>query len=570
MLGADSRGMTPVGLKRTCTKLAAVVAAGALVAGCAASDGDQSAGASDSTATTASAATGGATSPANPCTIDGVPSPPEATAVAESPSDWDVTSFDGTTIRAHWFPLEGASADQPAPTVLMGPGWSLPGDTDVDAIGVLGAINISSLRDAGFNVLTWDPRGFGASSGQAEVNSADFEGRDVQALLDWVAARPEAQVDQPGDPRSGMIGGSYGGGIQLITAAIDCRVDAIVPVIAWSSLGTSLYKSETVKSGWSGILVQVTATRPVNPHTTSSYESGQATGTLSDEDEAWFLARGPADLVNDITVPTLLIQGTVDGLFTLEEGVTNYEILDGNGVPVSMLWFCGGHGVCLTDPGDEARTGVAGINWLRRYVQGDTSIDTGPRLDIIDQRGTRFTADGYPAPTGTPITATGSGTLSLVAEGGSGPGSAPEGGGGLLATLVLPVTPAKATNAIDVAIPTPDEALVQGAPEVTLTYSGKTPDGVKPTRVFAQLVDDETGLVLGNVVTPIPVTLDGQSHTVTIPLEIVAFTTTPGSSITLQLVATTVAYGEPRLGGSVEVSTLDVRLPTADLEPQAG
>lgn len=51
-----------------------------------------------------------------------------------------------------------------------------------------------------------------------------------------------------------MSGGSYGGGIQLVTAAIDRRGDAIVPVIAWHSLGSSLVKSGRVKTGWGLIL----------------------------------------------------------------------------------------------------------------------------------------------------------------------------------------------------------------------------------------------------------------------------------------------------------------------------
>ena len=46
----------------------------------------------------------------------------KAVAVPGVPSDFDLTSFDGTTIRIHWFP--DPSADGRArPTVLMGPGW---------------------------------------------------------------------------------------------------------------------------------------------------------------------------------------------------------------------------------------------------------------------------------------------------------------------------------------------------------------------------------------------------------------------------------------------------------------
>ena len=46
-------------------------------------------------------------------------------------------------------------------------------------------------------MLTWDARGFGGSGGQVEVDSTDFEGRDVQALIDYVARQPEAQLDAP-------------------------------------------------------------------------------------------------------------------------------------------------------------------------------------------------------------------------------------------------------------------------------------------------------------------------------------------------------------------------------------
>ena len=62
-------------------------------------------------------------------------------------------------------------------------------------------------------------------------------------------------------------------------------------------------------------------------------------------------ARHP--VVHTIHIPTLIVQGTVDTLFTLQEGVDNYEILRAAGVPTAMHWFCGGHGVCLTPPGNQ-------------------------------------------------------------------------------------------------------------------------------------------------------------------------------------------------------------------------
>ena len=76
-------------------------------------------------------------------------------------------------------------------------------------------------------------------------------------------------------------------------------------------------------------------------------------------------------------------------------------------------------------------------------------------------------------------------------------------------------------------------------------------------------MDESTGLVLGNQVTPIAVTLDGRSHTTTVPLEMVAFTATPSSRLELQMVATTVAYSQPQLGGSVDFTQIHLALPVA-------
>src|SRR5690348_17771384 len=156
--------------------------------------------------------------------------------------DATITSFDGTQIALHFFPAAGLAPGAKAPTVLFGPGWGSGGDTNQESATDTGTgiIGVGPLRHAGYNVLTWDPRGFGSSGGTVEVDSPQFEGRDVQALISWVAQQPEAQLDAPGDPRLGMSGGSYGGGIQLVTAALDPRVDVIVPDIAWQSLITSL------------------------------------------------------------------------------------------------------------------------------------------------------------------------------------------------------------------------------------------------------------------------------------------------------------------------------------------
>jgi predicted acyl esterase len=102
--------------------------------------------------------------------------------------------------------------------------------------------------------LTWDSRGFGESGGTVDVDSKDFEGRDVSALPDWLTTQPEQQLDGADDPRVGMTGASYAGGIELVAAAIDHRIDAIAPSIAWHSLLTALYRDDLVKGGWAAAL----------------------------------------------------------------------------------------------------------------------------------------------------------------------------------------------------------------------------------------------------------------------------------------------------------------------------
>jgi hypothetical protein len=68
--------------------------------------------------------------------------------------------------------------------------------------------------------------------------------------------------------------------------------------------------------------------------------------------------------------------------------------------------------------------------------------------------------------------------------------------------------------------------------------------------------------VLGNQVTPIPVTLDGQQHAITIPLEAVAADASAGSTYTLQITDGTSVYFAARNAGLVNLSHISVSVPT--------
>ena len=111
-----------------------------------------------------------------------------ATLLAISPAqaaDYNtITSFDETPITFYWFPAVGLAPGQTAPTVLQGPGFGGQAQSNPEATSGGPIPGVGSLRQAGYNVLTWNPRGISPSGGEAMLDNPDYEGRDVQALID--------------------------------------------------------------------------------------------------------------------------------------------------------------------------------------------------------------------------------------------------------------------------------------------------------------------------------------------------------------------------------------------------
>jgi ABC-2 type transport system ATP-binding protein len=472
-----------------------------------------------------------------------------ATAAAR---DDTIKSFDGTRVALSFFPAPKLKPGHRAPTVMIGPGWSQPRSGANDAgMAAFGYAGPKVFLDAGYNVLTWDPRGFGESGGTVEADSPRFEGRDVQRLITYVSRQPEARLDGRRDPRLGMEGASYGGGIQLVTAGIDDRIDAIIPVIAWNSLVTSLAKSGSPKAGWGSILYglgEAGSHHRLDPHIADALQQGLKTGRIPRDDIRWFRSRGPGDrLVNRIRTPTLLVQGTADTLFTLQEAIWNYRILRNNHVPAHMMWFCGGHGTCLTNPGDSSVLNNAMLKWFAKYLR-HKRVDTGPRFEWVDQNGTWRTAPDWPIRHRNAVSASGSGTLPLTAGENSGD----------------PIAATPSADAFNLPIPAPKtNRFAVIAPRLHLTYSG-TAAPIKRTFIYAQIVDLTRGVVMGPVVRPIAVNLDGNRHRLTRRLEPIAWTLRPGDRYELQLAPSTQVYGPQRSTGLVRLSHVRVSIPLVD------
>ncbi|HXP18024.1 MAG TPA: alpha/beta fold hydrolase, partial [Streptosporangiaceae bacterium] len=167
-------------------------------------------------------------------------------AVLDGPRNSDHVVLDGT-----FFTPGGAGR---VPAVLLAHGFGETKDSvRGEAIG---------LARAGFAVLTWSARGFGASTGQIALDSPDYEVKDVEQLVTWLARQPRVLLDHPGDPRVGIAGASYGGAMALLAAGYDHRIDAVVPEITWNNLATALFPNAAggppvdgvLKKQWAGLL----------------------------------------------------------------------------------------------------------------------------------------------------------------------------------------------------------------------------------------------------------------------------------------------------------------------------
>ena len=120
-----------------------------------------------------------------------------------TPRDVKVISFDGAPIYVHFFPARRTGRrGQTAPTILNGPGLGLPGETNPTRPRQSGSCPTRSsawrtLLNGGYNVVTWDPRGEWNSGGRLEIDSPDFEGRDMQAIISWLAAAARGLASTP-------------------------------------------------------------------------------------------------------------------------------------------------------------------------------------------------------------------------------------------------------------------------------------------------------------------------------------------------------------------------------------
>ncbi|MGI5246835.1 alpha/beta fold hydrolase [Dactylosporangium sp. CA-139066] len=283
--------------------------------------------------------------------------------VRTGPDDSAEVSLDTTL-----YVPKSASAGHPVPAIMLAHGFggtkqSVRGDAELYA-------------DQGYAVLTWTAQGFGRSTGEIHVDSPDWEVKDAQRLVDWLAARPDiAKVG--GDPKVAAVGGSYGGALSLLLAAQDPRIDAIVPMITWNDLVNVFLPGGVFKKQWAGLFFG-SSENPDNPQCgrfaadiCRAYLDIAATGRATPASEALLRKSSPSSVIDKIKAPTLLVQGQIDTLFPLSEGDANARGIAANGTPVRVAWFTGGHDGGTGPQSEVDRLRLLAGQWLDHYLKGN-------------------------------------------------------------------------------------------------------------------------------------------------------------------------------------------------------
>ncbi|WP_405390773.1 alpha/beta fold hydrolase [Streptomyces sp. NBC_01102] len=308
-----------------------------------------------------------------------------------------IMRMNGVSVDTSYFTAGGS---QRRPAVLIGHGFG-GSKNDVRA-------QAEKLAADGYAVMTWSARGFGKSSGEITLNAPDAEVEDVSGLIDWLAGRPEVELDAKGDPRVGVTGASYGGAVSLLAAGYDERVDAIAPVISYWNLADALFPDGVFKKLWAGIFVSSGGgCAKFEKQLCEMYERVAVSGKPDTAARELLTERSPVAVADRIDVPALIVQGQSDSLFPLGQADAMAKAISGNGAPVSVDWIAGGH-----DGGDTEADRVEGRigAWFDRYLKDDKGADTGPAFRVTRTGGIDSTdgaalkrgatGDSYPGLTG--------------------------------------------------------------------------------------------------------------------------------------------------------------------------
>lgn len=400
------------------------------------------------------------------------PTPAQAidrTLVVDLPSDSDPSVNPTPTSTIHYtLLLPPRCPEDRFPIVLHSHGYGGSRRKALAANGDLAAVrnaphfpSIEQLAAAlpfhGYAVISFDQRGHGdsAASTRARIIDPALETQDSRRLLDWAHDNAETfnferqtgtGIDR--DLKVGTLGVSYGGGFQMTLAALDPRIDAIVPNGTWNNLLYSLLPGDGVKLSFDGLLCLLGGTggvvntplvaalcNQVGPSnllastirtrddlvTALGRPVTQPRPVTADEIDPFFFSHGMRyfetrqaahapwgfgeSQARLRAVPALFLQGNRDVLFNLTEGVRNAAYFDAAGGDVRLLSSEGGHMNPLANQveGTASCGSVNGVDavlaWYARWLQDGpaSGLDAIPKVCLS----VAATVDGQPG--GTPV-----------------------------------------------------------------------------------------------------------------------------------------------------------------------
>jgi pimeloyl-ACP methyl ester carboxylesterase len=370
----------------------------------------------------------------------GLPAPASAVETQTITNVVIPSSVDQRGIDATVFQPAGSSATNQVPVILHSHGWGGAKTGTINA-------EFQAYLDAGFGVVSFSQRGFGATGGTANVQDPNIEAEDTSSVITYIAGLDWVKHDLDAlgnpiadDPVLGAIGGSYGGGYQTMTALDEIeenggvtRLDALAPEISWYNLPESLAPQGVVRTAWN--LVLFAAGAAVLPQyvqkafawgtASSQWPDGTILGIDDPTDtvpnlDAEFHKHSPIAFVERgvrINVPTIVRQGQSDNLFNLNQGIHIFRdaLTPGARAQSYFVGFNGGHalpsalppgtptGAQFVSGGADACSPLAGgwtqlrINFFKKVFAGESTTGLLPkRYNMTDIGGTKcFSYDDF-------------------------------------------------------------------------------------------------------------------------------------------------------------------------------
>lgn len=269
----------------------------------------------------------------------------------------EITGHDGTPLRATVF-QPALPVNETAPLIIHAHGFGAFRVSDPYSIyakiAYTGEAALTAWRN-GYWVISYDQRGFGSSGGEVSMMAPDKEVSDASTIIDWAIRNiPNLKKDhEKGDYRIGMIGESYGGGLQLLASVMDKRIDAIIPVTTWYDFTMAIDKGAT-KSLWPAVLYyggELGSAFDTNEETASIFNKAFSNDLTDDVLQQW-QERSLSYYCDQQRYPhadALFIQAFSDSILSASHALKAMECFEQGGRDAHAMLIQDGHNIPIVD-----------------------------------------------------------------------------------------------------------------------------------------------------------------------------------------------------------------------------